>query len=137
VYAVQKESLKASQQYALAEASYASSRASGVNTDLEESLFLSDRDLNVSEALSMAKRAFDARPSMAAADALSFAYYKNGMIQEASKLSKASLQLGSFDPYILYHQGIIARQNGQRDIGDKYISDAFALHPHFSILFSK
>lgn len=136
VYTIQGDTLKASQNYALAQAAYDTSRSSGIDTDLEESLFLSEHDLDLPEALLKAQRAYVARPSIYAADALSWAYYKNGNIKEALLLTQAALRLGKNDPLILYHQAIIAENSGNATRAKEYKDLAFKLNPHFSLLYS-
>lgn len=133
VYASEKESTKASQQYALALVAFSTSVKGGVNTDLEESLFLSDHDLQLPKALEMATRAHLARPSVYGADYLAWALYKNNNVSAAAALSKEALRLGEIDPLILFHQGMIALANKDTLHAKEYLSKAELLSPHFSI----
>ena len=77
--------VEAKQKITLAEITFDTTQKSGINTDLEESLFLSDHDLRLPDALMMAERAYQIRPSIFAADSLSWALYKNKQYSEAAK----------------------------------------------------
>ncbi len=134
LYSAEGISNKAKQYYTLGQTSFTQSETSGVNTDLEQSLFLSDHDLNLGEALSRAERAYADRPSIYAADYLSWAHYKNGEFDKASQYEKEALRLGETDPLILFHQGMIAAKNGDRIKAKKYLSASLKLNPRFSIL---
>ena len=77
--------VEANQKLTLAEITFDTTQKLGINTDLEESLFLSDHDLRPSDALTMAKQAYQIRPNIFAADNLSWALYKNREYSEAAK----------------------------------------------------
>ena len=53
-------------------------RANGVNTDLEIALFYADHDMDLKTSLEKARSAYEARPSIHAADALAWTLYKTG-----------------------------------------------------------
>lgn len=133
VYLNMGDSTKALQYYTLGELAFNTSAQSGVNTDLEESLYRSDHGLDVAKALMEAERAYVARPSVYAADYLAWALYKNNKFDEASKYAKDALRLGETDPLILFHQGMIAMKNGHNMIAKKYLTEALKINPYFSI----
>lgn len=126
--------VEAKQKITLAEITFDTTQKSGINTDLEESLFLSDHDLRLPDALMMAERAYQIRPSIFAADSLSWALYKNKQYSEAAKYTPWALILGEHDPTILYHQGMFALANGNTADAKKYLDRALVLHPRFAIL---
>ena len=134
LYTREGDTTKAKQYYALAELAFKTSVQSGVDTDLEESLFLSDHDIDLARALVQARRAYVDRPSVYAADYLSWALYKNGQVEEAKKYTKEALRLGEVDPLILFHQGLIAIKNDDKVTGQKYLSLALKINPYFSLL---
>jgi len=136
VYAQLSDAAKRDQNIALTEEAYSVSASSGVDTDLEESLFLSDHGIQQDKALAEAQRAYQVRPSVYAADYLGWAQYQRGNYAEAAKTSKDALRLGDFDPLILFHQGLISLKNGNSALAKKYLSEAYALSPHFSIEYS-
>lgn len=137
IYMREGDNVKAKQYYALSELAFMTSVQSGVDTDLEESLFLSDHDADLPKALAQARRAYVDRPSVYAADYLSWALYKNGEAEEAAKYTKEALRLGEVDPLILFHQGLIATKNNDTAAGQKYFSLSLKINPYFSILQSK
>ena len=124
------DTVKAAQQYALTEAAFAQSRKGGVNTDLEEALFLADHDLRLTEALSLAESAYQKRPSMSAADTYAWALFKNGKIQEALRLRDAVFTLGMNDAGVLYHQAQIAKGSGDTVQAKKYVERAYVVSPY-------
>ena len=129
--------VEANQKLTLAEITFDTTQKSGINTDLEESLFLSDHDLRLPDALTMAKRAYLVRPNIFAADNLSWALYKNKEYSEAAKYTTWALIQGEHDPFILYHQGMIALKNNNSTEAQRYLNGALELHPRFSIIDSQ
>ncbi len=136
-YSVTGDKVKSNQEIALATSAYGLASQTGVNTDLEQSLFLSDHEINLAQALEMAKRAYQDRPSIYGSDYLAWAYYKNGNFTEAAKYNKESLRLGEYDPLILFHQGMIAYKNNDFINTKKYLTESKKINPNFSILYKK
>jgi tetratricopeptide (TPR) repeat protein len=133
VYASQGDTVKASQQYALANIAFDTSASSGINTDLEIAGFLADHDLDLATALSKAQAAYAVRPGIYAANTLAWAYYKNNDLINAEKYSKEALRLGEHDPLIVYHAGMIALKKGDQPLAKKYFETSLSLYPNFSI----
>ncbi len=133
-YTTQGNSTKAQQYYTLAQLSFATSVKSGLNTDLEEALFLADHNLELPQALEKAERAFKDRPTIYAVDYLAWAHFKLDDAPKAATYSKQALRLGEHDPLILYHQGMIALKNGNNAEAKRLLSKAVAVHPYFSLL---
>jgi tetratricopeptide (TPR) repeat protein len=133
---IQGSTSTSQQYYALAQVAFNTSRSSGVDTDLEESLFLSDHDLDLSKALQYATQAHTARPSMYGADYLAWALYKNGKTAEAATYVKEAFRLGQNDALILYHQGMIAQSVGDTSNANSYFKKAYALNPNFSVQYA-
>lgn len=134
LYMVENKSDLAKQYLTLAQITYTKSATSGINTDLEESLFLSNYDLTLDVALQKAERAHTERPSIYTADFYAWALYKNGKIEEAMALRKEAFALGENDPLILFHQGMIAAQAGDKAAAKKYLTLALKTNPYFSML---
>jgi len=91
-------------------------QANGVNTDLGMARFFADHDVRLEEALRMASAAYEERPSIEAADILSWALYKLGHYQEAARYSEEALSLGSQDALMLFHAGMIQEKLGRTDM---------------------
>ena len=87
-------------------------RANGVNTDLEIALFNADHDINLKTSLEKARTAYEARPSVTAADALAWTLYRAGRPDEALPYARELLRLGSHDPQVLFHAGAVALAGG-------------------------
>jgi tetratricopeptide (TPR) repeat protein len=136
VYTEMGEKKEAAEQYALVRAIDKLYRANGVDTDLEIALFYADHDMKLQTSLEKARSAYDARPSIHAADALAWTLYKTGNYKEAQKHSSEALKLGTRDPLKLFHASMIAKALGQREQAREYLQQAVELNPHFSLLYS-
>jgi len=136
VYTEMGEKKKAAEQYDLVRVIDKLYRANGVDTDLEIALFYADHDMKLQTSLEKARSAYDARPSIHAADALAWTLYKTGNYKEAQKHSSEALKLGTRDPLKLFHAGMIAKALGQKEQAQEYLQQAVDLNPHFSLLYS-
>ena len=134
---IEGKTLEANQKMTIVKLTFDTTAKSGIDNDLEESLFLSNHGLELAMALEKAKKAYESRPNIYAADNLSWALYKNNQFSEAATYTRDTLRLGEFDSLILYHQGLIALKNGNSKIAKKYLSKALAIHPYFWILESQ
>lgn len=131
------DTAKAGQYFELAKLAFAKSVSSGVNTDLEEAIFLADRDLDLGEALAKARSVYALRRTgIYAADALAWALHKNGKSAEAAAYSREALRLGEYDPLILFHAGIIAEANGDGTSAKRFLGRALEVSPYFSIRYA-
>jgi len=100
-------------QYAVVRATIALAGRNGVGTDLETALFEADHG-NAGAALAAAQREWDRRASIHAADALAWALHANGQDRAALAHTRAATRLGTRDPALLYHRGMIERTLGLR-----------------------
>lgn len=105
--------------------------ANGVVVDLELALFEADHGSKAT-ALTLAKAAYAERKTVRTADALAWASYKQGAIARALKLVREATRLGSRDPLILYHAGMIEAAAGQRSAAIRDLKLALRLEPGFS-----
>jgi tetratricopeptide (TPR) repeat protein len=136
VYAKLGEEQKAEEQYEIVRVIDRLYKANGVNTDLEIALFYADHGIDLQTALKKARSAYEARPSIHAADVLAWTLYKTGNYREAQKYSSEALRLGTRDPLKLFHAGMIAKELGQEERAREYLRQATDLNPHFSLLYS-
>jgi tetratricopeptide (TPR) repeat protein len=134
VYAAMGDGDRAQQQYDLVLAIDALARENGVDTDLELALFLADHDINLQDSLARARAAYEQRPGIHAADVLAWTLYKTGAFEEAARYSEEALRLGTRDPLILFHAGMIAAAAGDSERAEAMLSQALGLNPHFSLL---
>lgn len=135
LHAATGDQAKADQLHAIIKIIYAEAEKSGVNVDLEYALFLADHKLDLAEALARARRGYGARPNVHAADVLSWALYQFGQYQEATHFAAEARKLGSQDPLVLFHSGMIAFANNDKDTARKLLAQALGLNPHFSYLY--
>jgi tetratricopeptide (TPR) repeat protein len=105
--------------------------ANGVDVDLESALFEADHG-DPSTALRLAQDAYDDRQTIRTADALAWAWHRVGDGAEAERLSDEALRLGTQDPLLLYHAGMIASVAGDPSEAVELLEDALGLDPGFS-----
>ena len=107
------DTVTAKQDYDLASVETRLFKANGVVVDLELALFEADHG-DRAEALSLARAAYAERHTVRTADALAWALYRNGDTTGALKRAREALRLGSRDPLIRYHAGMIEAAAGQK-----------------------
>jgi tetratricopeptide (TPR) repeat protein len=121
LYATQGDTTSSRRQYELVRVVQQLNAAAGMDVDLELALFEADHG-DPTAALEMARRAYERRPTLYAADALAWALYKNG--------------LGTRDALLHFHAGMIALAVGERGEAVAQLESALAINPHFSLLFA-
>ncbi|MEP6895386.1 MAG: tetratricopeptide repeat protein [Chloroflexota bacterium] len=136
LYQTTGQQAAANQQYKLVAVIEKLFRANGVDLDVEIALFNADHDQNLTETLALARKAYQNRPSIQGADALSWALYKNGNYEEAQRYSNEALKLGTKDALKLFHAAMIALKLGNEVQAHQYLEQALAINPHFSILYA-
>ena len=124
---------EARQQYALVRATQQLFAANGVDTDMEIALFDADHG-DAAAAATQARAAYARRPSVKGADTLAWALFKSGSVGEARHFSDEALHLGSHDPLLLYHAGMIAQAQGDKARARDLLGRALAANPHFAPL---
>lgn len=97
-------------------------------------LFWADRDIRLDEALAVAERERAARNDIYSADALAWCLYKKGRFDEAKNAIDEALRLGTRDPRLFYHAGMIALAVGDNQKGADYLKQALAVNPSFDVL---
>lgn len=125
---------EADQQYELVRAMQQLYRDNGVNTDLEVALFNTDHGVGLEGAVDRARAEYRRRQSIHAADALAWTLYGIGRYRDAARYAKEALRLGTRDPLLHYHAGMIAFRLGNRGEAIRHLSVALAINPNFSYL---
>jgi tetratricopeptide (TPR) repeat protein len=97
-------------------------------------MFWADHDTRLDEALDVARSERAARNDIYSSDLLAWCLYKKGQYAEAKAASDEALRLGTRDPRLLYHAGMIAHALGDRRRGAKYLQEALAVNPSFDVL---
>jgi tetratricopeptide (TPR) repeat protein len=100
----------------------------------ERSLFYSDHDRKLPEALSLAEKDLEQRKDVFGYDALAWALCKNGRPEEAAKAMEQAMKLGTKDSKLYYHSGMIALKLGDKDKAREQLRKALSQNPHFSAL---
>ena len=103
---------------------------------MEIALFYADHDIDLQTSLEKARAAYDARPSIHAADALAWTLYKTGNYKEAREYSSEALRLETRDPLKLFHAGMISKALGEKERARTFLQQAVDLNPRFSLLYA-
>jgi tetratricopeptide (TPR) repeat protein len=131
LYTVTDDPKRAEQQWALVETIDRLNRANGVTGDVQIARFLADRDRRLPEAVTIAEREFKRRPNVFVADALAWAYYKNGRYADARRLAAKALAHHTPDASFLFHAGMIHAKLGDRATAQRQLAQALSLNPAF------
>ncbi len=123
----------ADRQEAVVAAMHDLATANGVNVDLELALFDADHG-DPEGALAAARAEWARRQSVHVADAYAWALYANGRYRRASTFAERALALGTRSALFLFHAGMIRLELGDEVGARRYLSDAVATNPNFSIL---
>jgi tetratricopeptide (TPR) repeat protein len=113
LYTLSGDPAAAERQYALAERIGQLAVATGSVYDRQLVLFAADHDRGVAEAVSRARAELEARHDIYAHDALAWALFKAGQLDEAADEAEHALALGTQDPRLAYHAGMIAAAQGR------------------------
>ncbi len=124
---------EAKKQYDLVEYIERSGAAGSETYSRQLALFYADRNIKLDEALEIARRERTARADIYTSDALAWCLFKKGQFAEAKTAMDEALRLGTNDPRLLYHAGMIANALGDRRSATKYLEQAVR-HPSLDIL---
>ena len=133
LYRATEKPALADRQEAVVAAMHDLATANGVNVDLELALFDADHG-DPEGALAAARAEWARRQSVHVADAYAWALYANGRYQRASTFAERALALGTRSALFLFHAGMIRLELGDEVGARRYLSDAVATNPNFSIL---
>jgi tetratricopeptide (TPR) repeat protein len=137
VYARLGESAAAAREFGLVEVERRLFIANGVRVDADLALFDTDHGVDLARAVDVARAEYAIRPSVHVADILAWAEYRSGDVAGAQTHAAEALRLGSQDPLMLYHAGVIAQAAGDPRRADELLRRSAALNPRFSLLWSE
>ena len=124
----------AEQQYATVEAIGALAASNRQVFNRQLALFYADHDRYLEDALELAMTEIDVRKDVFGHDALAWALFKNGRYRDAARAIDAAMRLGTRDPALLYHAGMIYGALGRTDRAMELLEAALTLNPNFSPL---
>ncbi len=126
LYLLAGDEAAAEQQYALVERIGAVGAATGSVYDRQLVLFAADHDRGVAEAARQAEVGLMERQDIYAYDALAWALFKAGRLDEAAAAADRALALGTPDPRLSYHPGMFAAARGETGEARDLLSAALA-----------
>lgn len=98
------------------------------------SLFLSTKaksPADAEEALELARGEYEVRKDLTTEDALAWALYRTGRIEEAKASITRARRFGTPDARLMVHEGAIRMAAGETATGKKLIADALKKNPAF------
>lgn len=102
----------------------------------ELAAFYADHDIKLNESLELAKRELEVRRDLYTEDVLAWSLYKNGKLKEAADAMDKALSIGTRDPLLYFHAGLIHKDLGQLDSAREYLLKALAINPQFHIFYA-
>ena len=112
LYALDGRASEAEAQYKLVEGIAELSAATGSVYDRQLILFAADHERGIEGAVARARSELATRGDIYGHDALAWALYRAGQLDEAATHAGAALALGTEDPRLAYHAGLIAAARG-------------------------
>jgi hypothetical protein len=91
-------------------------------TEANLALFWAEHDRRVPEAVKIAESVASARRDIFTEDALAWAYYKAGRLDDAFAASQRALRTGTRDERIRSHAAQIGAASGHRGPGEQLVS---------------
>ncbi|MGE3341198.1 MAG: tetratricopeptide repeat protein [Candidatus Altimarinota bacterium] len=137
VFQLQNQTEKAKTYYQLVRISYEKLEEQGLNVGLEYAQFLADRGLELELAQQIAEKTYQERPTIYAADLISWITLQLGELDLAIEYNEKARSTGSQDASILYHSALLVQAKGDTIQAEELEQLARASNPAFSILFSK
>ncbi|HJU55773.1 MAG TPA: tetratricopeptide repeat protein [Pyrinomonadaceae bacterium] len=133
IYAKLGKTVEAKRQYDLVE--FVERTGAGAGTYSRQlALFWADHDMKLDEALEVARRERGLRADIYTSDALAWCLYKKGQLAEAKTAIDEALRLGTRDPRLLYHAGMIYKALDDHGRAAQYLKAALAINPSFDVL---
>jgi Tfp pilus assembly protein PilF len=110
--------------------------ANGIRNDLTLILFDLDHGKASAQTVAAARKAYEERPSLAAADVYGWALYRDGQVDAARKLADEAIGLGTREPLYLFHAGMIAKAQGDSAGSREFLQRALEINPSFHPVFA-
>ena len=127
---------EARKQYALVESIGQLNAVNQVVYNRELASFHADHDMKLDEAVQAARTELEVRRDIHGYDALAWALYKAGKLEDALAPMTEALRLGTRDARLFFHAGMIHRGLGHTEQARTFLARALSTNPHFHILHS-
>ncbi len=127
---------EAERQYDLFRAEQALLEANGVVVDVEAALFEADHG-DAQQAISAAEAGLRSRPFLDMQDAYAWALHRAGRDNEALAAVTQALSLGTRNPLMEFHAGMIEQALGHAEPARRHLEGALAMNPAFHPLHAK
>jgi tetratricopeptide (TPR) repeat protein len=134
VYAVTGQNERARMQYRTVEVIGRLAKVDRQVYNRQLANFYSDHDLHVDEARRLALAELRARKDVYGYDAAAWASFKSGLLLQARRLMTHALSLGTRDPKLYYHAGMIDSALGRTEGARSFLSQALRMNPRFDPL---
>lgn len=134
LYAIEGQRRLAEEQYTTVEAIAGIGRVNKQVFDRQLALFYADHDVNVARAVELTEKELRVRKDIYGYDAYAWALYKAGRLVEARSASEQALRLGTADPRLWYHAGMISAALGADDHAREQLRRSLTLGPAFDPL---
>lgn len=126
LYALAGDAVAAEQAYRLVERIGAVASATGAVYNRQLVIFAADHDRGLAGAVALARAELMVRKDVFGHDALAWALFKSGDLTEAAIEADAAQALGTRDPRIAYHAGMIAAAQGRTGDARRLLTQAVA-----------
>lgn len=121
-----------------AKQAYANVEKDGRRTDPRTlSLFFSTKNQNVDDALALAREEYAKRKDVYTEDALAWALYRAGKLDEAKASIARARRLGTPDARLVYHEGAIRIATGDTAKGKELVRKALKMNRAFDPIAAK
>lgn len=109
----------------------------GWNVDKEFAAFCANHDIHLDEALERARNEYNRRPNnIEALDTFAWTLYKNGNAAEAIPYIQRAMRLGTKNPAMIYHAGMIYLGTDNKSKALELLRSAVAINPYINVLYS-
>jgi tetratricopeptide (TPR) repeat protein len=102
----------------------------------ELAVFYADHGIHLNAALALARKEFDVRHDVYTWDALAWALYRNGRLEDAEEAINSALRLGTKDASIFFHAGLIYDGLHEESKAREFLERVAILNPQFNLLFA-
>jgi tetratricopeptide (TPR) repeat protein len=131
LYHLEGREKEAATQYQIVTAIARLNKANGQLYNRQLALFDADHDREPDDGYANAAREYALRRDIYGADALAWSALKANQLPQAQAAIKQALRLGTQDPMLYYHAGMIAGAAGHNAASRAYLARAIDLSPRF------